>query len=297
MKSLFLALLSIFGMQFVVPPASAADSNIYAWLPVIYQMCQIQILLVRNRASLSPDAAPLTDVEKTQMIVWLRNINFQALPEPAKSDCETWRKEVLSFLMSPPTSLFEQGHQLAQIQSRFLVPILIDFEINRSQAILDLQKYSEFQYPHILADAIGTILDLEKAVFLIGCGFPVKCPPEAKPAACAFVTYQIIAIYMLGMAQEERRPVNVQAALLAMDPTTVFRETGCSYFKVIHEILCIASREINKKKFKEAVDLIVDLGYYFALLLKEAALTDADIVQAGGESLLSTIQYYRRLIK
>lgn len=179
------------------------------------------------------------------------------------------------------------------MRERF-IPILVDIGVTEQKAREDLQRNATFGYSEELASTLGGALNLTQAVFLLGQGLRDECPKNARLEAYYFVVYQAIDLAMYGEAKSGKRPIEAQAALLAMDPATIFKQTHCNAFQDLHNSLMSFFWAINRNPLIEQVEQeYMRSSIYFVRVVKEAKLSDQDIIDAGGKEFLDLVHLYR----
>jgi hypothetical protein len=256
-------------------------------------MWEIQILLIRDTESLAEDAGPLTDAKKVEFADKIRTLDCIDLLELAREDCAAWRGAILAFLVHPPASGFDRGHRIAEILSDNFIPILVALGITEQKAREDLQASDAFEYPEELAGTLGGALNLEKAILLLSLGFETECPEDARLEAYTFVVYQALALVMYGKAEDGKRPIRAQAALLAMDPVEISERTKCDAFLELHACLMKLSWAIIEGDLAETKTRFMESFIHFSRVVKDAKLSDQDIIDAGGKMFLDYVRAYR----
>ena len=122
--------------------------------PTVYQMYKKYLFLYRE---LEKNAKPLNDKNRKEIKEWFININFQNLPQPEQNDLTKFSNAVVSYLNNTPAQDgYEKGQQFAKVLETVL-PVLVDFEINKSKAITD-------GYPE-LAEKIDEAIQIFASLF------------------------------------------------------------------------------------------------------------------------------------
>jgi len=270
----------------------AEDSDL-----LIYRMWEIQILLIRDKESLAPEAGPLTDAKRADFLEKISQLDCNDLPEIARRDCAAWKAAILTFLHHPPASGFDFGYRIGQIQDAYFVPMFVDLDITARKAQQDLAEKASIEYQEELVRSIGAALSLEKAKLLIGLDLQPGCPKEARLEAYFFVIYQVLGIVMHASAKGGDRPVCVraQASLLAIDPWQVAEDTECGAFVDVHRSLLKVSREIKNGNLQEAETCLMESFVFLTRVVKDTNLSDQDVIEAGGEMVLDYLRMYRGL--
>jgi len=239
------------------------------FMPNVYQMFEKHRLIYRSE----------DDDKRRELKNWHAELNFQSLPSPARDDLEAYRTALIEFLDNPPTDRFKRGWKIGELGTRFL-PILVDFEIDGRRAKQD--GYTE------MAETIDALLNLGKGIFL-----KTQMPENVRPVTRLFIEY--LMIYK-AMFEAPKRPIEVQIALLAMQPDQLNNLIERNEFVALDSSLLMCSWSIT---YRDA-DLEVNKARPLSSLLRIVAqfnITEEEIRKAGGENLIETIRMMHNLLR
>lgn len=278
-------------------PLAARTARDY-WDPdiLVYQMWEIQVLLLRNTESLDEGAAQLSDHQRLAFIDSLEELDCTLMPPMAQADCRAWKEAASALLRDASLDQYERGQQTAELLSAYFVPILVALEISESRARSDLLGAGAFGHPEIMAQMIGGALRLERAVMCYGLGgVKPECPSDVNPTAYFFGMYQAIGILMHSTAADGESPVRLQAALLSLDPLEVVQMTSCARFTEVHGWLLQESHYVLNDDLDEAQTCLMEGFLGLARVVNEEQLSDQEIIDAGWEVFLGWARDYRNI--
>jgi len=287
----------ILSVIFVAQPFAASIEEM-CWDPdiLVYQICEIQLLLIRDTETLEDGAAKMTDQQQLALISLLEELDCTRMPIVAQADCLAWKVATLTLLRDPLIDGFAHGYRSAELLSDYLVPILVALDISESRACRDLVGLDVFDHPEQVAQIIESALQFERTLMCAGLGgVKPECPSDVNPTAYFFGMYQAIGILMHKTASNGESPVRFQAALLSLDPLEVVQVTSCTRFAEVHGWLLQESHYLLAADLDEAQTCLMEGFLSLARVVNEERLSDQDIVAAGWEVFLDWARDYRNI--